>query len=228
MSSVSPSISRSISNMLDKTLNKTKDYNITLGLLLAASSGILLTFSSSLLRNIKHDIDKNVVLLLRGVLQTTAMSIWSSYNGLSFFPSFSKLSTSNTVLTWALVLFKTRKYRAYMFVFGVMMFFNSNHRLPNSHINNTDTFLWSIVFAGARLSCLFQAWQMIPIAAVQSITNASPVLVMIFSHVILDDRMTLIKFLCCIGYIIGVIFIFQIIESILLGDLVSFILTMTP
>ena len=119
MSSISSSISRSISNVLDKTLNKTKDSNITLGLLLAASSGILLTFYSFLLRNIKHDIDKNVVLLLRGVLQTTAMSIWSTYNGLSFFPSFPKLSTSNIVLTWALVFFKTRKYRAYMFVFGL-------------------------------------------------------------------------------------------------------------
>ena len=124
--SIRSSISRSISNMLDKTLNKAKDSNITLGLLLAASSGILLTFYSFMLRNIKHDIDKNVVLLLRGVIQTSFMSIWSTYNGLSFFPSFSKLSTSNTVLTWALVFFKMRKYRAYMFVFGLWCFSNWN------------------------------------------------------------------------------------------------------
>ena len=48
-------------------------------------------------------------------------------------------------------------------------------------------------------------------------------LVMILSHIILDDRMTLIKLLCCIGYIIGVICIFQLIESILFGDLVSYL-----
>ena len=119
MSSISSSIFRSISNMMDKTSNKTKDSNITLGLLLAAASGILLTFYSFLLRNIKHDIDKNVVLLLRGVLQTTAMSIWSTYNGLSFFPSFSNMTTSNTVLTWAVVFCKTCKYRAYMFGFEI-------------------------------------------------------------------------------------------------------------
>ena len=76
------------------------------------------------------------------------------------------------------------------------------------------------VFAGARLSCLFQAWQMISIAVVQSITNASPVLVMILSHIILDDRMTLIKCLCCIGYIIGVLCIFQLVESVLAGNMV--------
>ena len=92
-------------------------------------------------------------------------------------------------------------------------------------MNNANTFVRSLVFAGARLSCLFQSWQMISIAAVQSITNASPVLVMILSHIILDDRMTLIKLLCCIGYIIGVICIFQLIESILLGDLVSDLFT---
>ena len=127
--SIRSSISRSISNMLDKTLNKAKDSNITLGLLLAASSGILLTFYSFMLRNIKHDIDKNVVLLLRGVIQTTAMSIWSTYNGLSFFPSVSKLSMSNTVSTWALAFCTMCKYIAYLFGFGLY----SNHH-PWSYI----------------------------------------------------------------------------------------------
>ena len=83
------------------------------------------------------------------------------------------------------------------------------------------TFSVSIVFAGARLSCLFQAWQMIPIAAVQSITNASPVLVMLLSHIILDDRMTLIKSLCCVGYSIGVMCVFKMVESITLGNSVN-------
>ena len=73
---------------------------------------------------------------------------------------------------------------------------------------------------GARLSCLFQAWQMISIADVQSIINASPVLVMILSHIIIDDRMTLIKSLCCIGYLVGVLCIFQLLQSLLIGSMV--------
>ena len=126
--SIRSSISRSISNMLDKTLNKAKDSNITLGLLLAASSGILLTFYSFMLRNIKHDIDKNVVLLLRGVIQTTAMSIWSTYNGLSFFPSVTKLSRSTIVSTWALAFCTMCKYIAHLFVFVLFAFsYRNNH-----------------------------------------------------------------------------------------------------
>ena len=78
------------------------------------------------------------------------------------------------------------------------------------------------VFAGVRLSCLFQAWQLLPIASVQSITNASPVLVMIISHfVFVDDPMTLIRTFCCGGYITGVLLIFQMFRSMGSGDAVS-------
>ena len=89
--------------MLDKTFQKAKDSNIRFGLLLAAASGILLTFYSFMLRNIKNEIDKNMVLLLRGVLQTTAMAGWSLYKRLSFFPSVSnKLKSSSVISMWAL------------------------------------------------------------------------------------------------------------------------------
>ena len=100
--SIRSSISN-ISNMLDKTFQKAKDSNIRFGLLLAAASGILLTFYSFMLRNIKNEIDKNMVLLLRGVLQTTAMAGWSLYKRLSFFPSVSnKLKSSSVISMWAL------------------------------------------------------------------------------------------------------------------------------
>ena len=88
--------------MVDKTFQKAKDSNIRYGLLLAASSGILLTFYSFMLRNIKNDIDKNTVLLLRGILQTSAMAGWSLYKGLSFFPSVSALKSTSNASTWAL------------------------------------------------------------------------------------------------------------------------------
>ena len=94
----------SISNMLDKTWQKAKDSNIRLGLLLAAGSGILLTFYSFMLRNIKDDIDKNMVLLLRGILQTTAMAGWSIHKRLSFFPRVSHLKPTSNLSTWALAL----------------------------------------------------------------------------------------------------------------------------
>ena len=97
-------ISLSISNMLDKTWQKAKDSNIRLGLLLAAGSGILLTFYSFMLRNIKDDIDKNMVLLLRGILQTTAMAGWSIHKRLSFFPMVSHFKPTSNLSIWALAL----------------------------------------------------------------------------------------------------------------------------
>ena len=88
--------------MLNKTWQKAKDSNIKLGLLLAAASGTLLAFYSFMLHNIKNDIDKNMVLLLRGILQTTTMAGWSWYKDLSFFPSVSKLKTTSIISTWVL------------------------------------------------------------------------------------------------------------------------------
>ena len=173
-----------ISNMLEKAFRKLKDTNIRLGLLLAVASGLLLTMYSFILGNIKNEIDKNMVLLLRGVLQSTAMAGWSLYQGLSFFPSLSNKSKSTSIISeWGIAL-------------------------------------CTVVIAGARMSCIFQAWTMISIAVVQSITNTSPVLVMLLSHVILDDRLTLISFLCGVGYVLGILCIFQIFESIFVGTLI--------
>ena len=88
--------------MLDKTWQKAKGSNMRLGLVLAASSGILLTFYSFMLRNIKQDIDKNMVLFLRGVLQTFAMGGCSLYKGLSFFPSVSTPKATSIISVWSL------------------------------------------------------------------------------------------------------------------------------
>ena len=96
--------------MLDKTWQKAKGSNIRIGLLLAASSGILLTFYSFMLRNIKNDIDKNMVLLLRGVLQTTAMAGWSIHKRLSFFPAVSRLKPTSNLSIWALAFCTIGKY----------------------------------------------------------------------------------------------------------------------
>ena len=105
-------ISLSISNMLDKTWQKAKDSNIRIGLLLAASSGMLLTFYSFMLRNIKEDIDKNMVLLLRGVLQTTCMAGWSMHKRLSFFPAVSHLKLTSNLSIWLLALCTVGKYQS--------------------------------------------------------------------------------------------------------------------
>ena len=105
--SIRSSISRSISNMLDKTWQKAKGTNIKLGLLLAASSGMLLTFYSFMLRNIRNDIDKNMVLLMRGVLQTIAMAAWSWNKKLSFFPSVSRENWISIASTWTLTFCTT-------------------------------------------------------------------------------------------------------------------------
>ena len=107
--SIRSSISRSISNMLDKTWQKAKGSNIKLGLLLAAASGMLLTFYSFMLRNIRNDIDKNMVLLMRGLLQTTTMAAWSWNNGLSFFPSASRENWISIASTWTLTFCTTGK-----------------------------------------------------------------------------------------------------------------------
>ena len=65
------------------------------------------------------------------------------------------------------------------------------------------------VIGGIRLSLLFQAFQLIPITSVHTIINASPVLVMLLSHFILNDSYNLLRVFSSMGFVLGVIFVFQ-------------------
>ena len=95
--------------MLHIPQEQIKGYTIRLGLLLAAASGVLMTFYSFMLRNIKDDVDRNMVLLLRGILQATTMAVWSWNKGLSFLPSVSRQDRMAVFITWFLVFCATCK-----------------------------------------------------------------------------------------------------------------------
>lgn len=62
---------------------------------------------------------------------------------------------------------------------------------------------------GARISALFAALQMIPLTSVYTILNSSPVIVMILSHFLLNDPLTVLRILCCSGFVGGVVLVFS-------------------
>ena len=102
-------VCKPISRMWHIAWEQTEGCTIRLGLLLAAVSGVLMTLYSFMIHNIKGDVDRNMVLLLRGILQAAIMAVWSWNNGLSFLPSVSRQDRIAVFCTWLLVFCATRK-----------------------------------------------------------------------------------------------------------------------
>ena len=73
----------SVSNFLSQSWNNAVEVS-SLGLLLAISSGVLLTLYGSLLASIKDEMERNTVLLLRGVFQSIVMAIWMACSNKPF------------------------------------------------------------------------------------------------------------------------------------------------
>ena len=54
--------------------------NFSVGLLLAATSGLLMTLYSALYKMVKSEIDNSTVLILRGIIQVRKLSIYCVCN----------------------------------------------------------------------------------------------------------------------------------------------------
>ena len=194
------------------------------GVMLAIANGLLLTTYSALLHNTKNDVNKNTVLLFRSIIQIMGMAIWGWYKNLSFVPNVPK---EKRLSSWILVfctistVYSRLPEKCEISYYVLCALQNWHWSAPFTFGNflpayQTDTFL-HLAFAASYagfVTCVFQAWQMLPIACVQSITQCTPVIVLILSHFAFDDRMTLIRSFCCGSFIIGLFLEDRILEYI--------------
>ena len=167
------------------------------GIVQAIVSGFLLPCYGFLYQLIADKIARTSVLTLRGVFQ--ALVLWA-LAWLSAVPLRVKQKPKQLTAQERLSELLASKNNA-----------ASSSRLPKAAI---ILFACVVAFGGIRLCLIFGALNLVPLAIVHTMMNATPVVVMFLSTLILDDRLTALKIIASALLLTGVGFNSNPIEAI--------------
>ena len=151
-------------------------------IIMAITSGILLTMYSTLYNFIEEDIDKSTILVLRGVYQVAIMFIVKLCTWAPLRPSLEpkEEEAANASKSWKDIHWK----KLAIILAGC-----------------------TALIGGIRLYLIFSALQGCPMGSVHSILQGSPIIAMILGHFFMNDKLTPLRGLCGVSLALGIVLI---------------------